>query len=169
MQFRILSADLSRIGHLLGQTILATNEMNDCQHRHAVNHNRGQIVGKATISGTKIATLRTRVMQSCWRQLSRLLQPFADAGLADTLFALRCITHRSKSGNLRRCPRNLDGGLPFLEDHLVGFAPDADVEAFAAHRAKLNAHQPFDEITADFSPRLLRSVSVAPRILRPDP
>jgi hypothetical protein len=40
------------------------------------------------------------------------------------------------------CFLDLDGALPFSENHLAGVAPDAKIKALAAHRAKLGAHQP---------------------------
>src|SRR5713226_268467 len=40
------------------------------------------------------------------------------------------------------CLLDLDGALPFPENHLAGVAPDAKIKALAAHRAKLGAHQP---------------------------
>src|SRR6266851_5339347 len=39
---------------------------------------------------------------------------------------------------------DLDGALPFSENHLASVAPDAEVKALAAHRTKLDPHQPFD-------------------------
>ena len=39
---------------------------------------------------------------------------------------------------------DLDGALPFPQNHFTGIAPDAEFEALAAHRAKLYAHQPLD-------------------------
>ena len=40
---------------------------------------------------------------------------------------------------------DIDGGLPFSQEHLAGVTFDADIEALAAHRAKLDAHQPLDD------------------------
>jgi hypothetical protein len=42
------------------------------------------------------------------------------------------------------CLFSFDCALPLPEDHLIGSAPDTEVEAFAAHRAKLLPHHAFD-------------------------
>src|SRR5260370_20671502 len=53
------------------------------------------------------------------------------------------------------CLLDLDGALPFSENHLAGVAPDAKIKALAPHRAKLGAHQPLHDhgcfLTALFS------------------
>jgi hypothetical protein len=36
---------------------------------------------------------------------------------------------------------DLNGALPFRENHFAGVVPDPEVEALAAYRAKLHAHQ----------------------------
>jgi hypothetical protein len=40
---------------------------------------------------------------------------------------------------------DFESSLPLPENHLAGISADAKVEAFAAHRAKLDPHQPFDD------------------------
>src|SRR6266851_9893590 len=40
---------------------------------------------------------------------------------------------------------DLEGALPFPENHLAGVASDAEVKTLAAHRAELYPHQPFDD------------------------
>src|SRR5713101_3596782 len=40
---------------------------------------------------------------------------------------------------------DLEGALPFPENHLAGVAPDTEIKALATHRAKLGAHQPLHD------------------------
>jgi hypothetical protein len=40
---------------------------------------------------------------------------------------------------------DVDGTLLFSQNHFTGVAPDAEFEALAAHRAKLDPHQPLDD------------------------
>jgi hypothetical protein len=54
---------------------------------------------------------------------------------------------------------DMDCALTLSQNHFASIALDADIEALAAHRMKLYAHQP-STITADFSPRFLRSSPV---------
>ncbi len=39
---------------------------------------------------------------------------------------------------------DLDGALPFPQNHFTGVPPDAEFEALAPHRPQLYAHQPLD-------------------------
>jgi len=39
------------------------------------------------------------------------------------------------------CLLDLEGALPFPEDHLVGAAPDTEIKALATHRPQLCADQ----------------------------
>jgi hypothetical protein len=49
---------------------------------------------------------------------------------------------------------DIGGALPFSQNHLAGVAPDADVEALAAHRAELNPHQPLNDYSRFLIPFL---------------
>jgi hypothetical protein len=40
---------------------------------------------------------------------------------------------------------DLEGALPFSENHLAGVAPDAKIKALAPHRTKMGAHQPLHD------------------------
>src|SRR5713226_3870306 len=66
------------------------------------------------------------------------------------------------------CLLDLDGALPFSENHLAGVAPDAKIKALAAI-ARSWARTSRSTITADFSPRFFRSASVIGGIPRPAP
>jgi hypothetical protein len=58
---------------------------------------------------------------------------------------------------------DFDGALPFPENHLAGVAFNPEVEALAAHRAKLDTHQ-FDRLGAEVVDQAQRVETCGPEV-----
>src|SRR5713101_5700130 len=68
------------------------------------------------------------------------------------------------------CLLDLDGALPFSENHVAGFATDAKIKALATHRAQLDSHQPLHAHGCFLAPLITLLLGHrAPPNLRPPP